>query len=191
MTKRIVRRKASTSSGKQESKLVCSLCDHAASPRLMGTGSGNVAVVLGSPSYAEDTEGEYGVGPAASLLESLLDEAGIKEYFLTSVVKCYPADQKISAADIKLFKPILEEELSGRDFILVLGATAVKGVLGKGKITQIHGQQFPYGGATVVPTFSPGVALRDPAKLVPLRRDILRFGKLVRGNVNMRKFITG
>jgi DNA polymerase-1 len=141
-----------------------------------------------APGEQEDRTGKPFQGRSGKLLNDMLEAAGIdrSECYVTNIVKCRPPENRTpSAAEVKTCKPYLDAEIAAvkPEFILTLGATALKGITKKAKITELHGQQFDYAGTTVVPTFHPAAALRDPARLDPLRKDIVKFGHILNGNV--------
>lgn len=141
-----------------------------------------------APGEQEDRTGKPFQGRSGKLLNDMLEAAGIdrSECYVTNIVKCHPPENRTpSAAEVKTCKPYLDAEIAAvkPEFILTLGATALKGITKKAKITELHGQQFDYAGTTVVPTFHPAAALRDPAQLDPLRKDIVKFGHILNGNV--------
>lgn len=125
-------------------------------------------------------------GRGGKLLYEMLEAAGIqpKDCYFTNIVKCYPPDGRTpKAAEVKACKKYLDREIAdlSPQYILTLGATVLKALTRKAKITEQHGQAFPYGSATVVPSFAPAMALRDPTRLPGLRKDMVKFGNIVRG----------
>ena len=199
MARRIVRPKESSNSEKPESSPdfskrnsnceACGLWESAQSICLWGTGnkSARVMVVFEAPDSRVDAGGKHFQGPAGKLFQGLLDEAGIdpKDFYVTHLVKCHPPESASpSSADVKTCRPYLDQEISEvkPEFILTLGATALKGLTKKAKVTELHGQlQKLPNGVNLFPTFHPAMAIRDPGKLAPLRRDILKLGRLLSG----------
>lgn len=134
---------------------------------------------------AADRKGSYLSGAPGKLLWETLTEAGInrKDVYVTHAIKCIP-NEKIQAAELKACKPYLLQEIEEVDpqIIVTLGATALK-ALSRGKITELHGQILTLGSRSLIPTFSPGVALRDPSKLPALRQDLTRVSLAMKGEV--------
>lgn len=152
-----------------------------------GPSPSSLMIVAESPSYREDETGQIFTGAPGKLLQEALAEADITDYYFTHAVKCKPPeDDKASAVQVKTCKQYLEAEVTQvkPEYILTLGATALKS-LGKGKITEVHGcpADITVSGhsMTLYPTFHPAVALRDPTKLGPLKKDLNRLGRLMRG----------
>jgi uracil-DNA glycosylase family 4 len=127
-------------------------------------------------------------GKGGKLLLDLLENAGIdkKDVYFTNVVKCTPPEGRSpSASEVKTCKVYLDEEIATvkPEYILTLGATVLKALSKKSKITEQHGQAFDYKGSSVIPSFAPNMALRDPTRLPGLRKDIVKFGNTTRGAV--------
>lgn len=153
-----------------------------------GPKSPQVMIIGEAPSDLDDRQGRHFQGSSGKLLDQLLEAAGLtrSECYLTYVVKCHPPEGRApSASEIKECRAYLEEEISTvrPKFIVTLGATALKAINKKSKITELHGQPFDYHGITVVPTFAPAMALRDPAKLPQLRKDMVKLGHIIAGNM--------
>ena len=151
----------------------------------MGKGSSSpLMVVLEAPGIQADRGGPFISGPAGKMFLKLLEEAGIPEPFVTHAAKCLPSEgESPSSAELKACKDYLIKEIEQHQpqWILTLGAGALK-ALHKGKITELHGNVIEFDeGFKLYPTFHPAIALRDPTKLGPLRQDIERLGKLMRG----------
>lgn len=206
--KRTVRRKASSSSDQLELKLDngtptslpglakdnncerCSNWESAEHVCMWGTGPKNAKIMIigEAPGDLEDRTGRHFQGRGGKLLDELLEAAGVqrKDCYLTNVVKCHPPEGRSpSAKEVKICKDYLIREIAEvkPEFILTLGATVLKTLTKKAKITEMHGQPFEYMGSTVVPSFHPNMALRDPTRLPGLRKDIVKFGHIMAGNV--------
>src|ERR1700758_1319854 len=170
----------------------CSLCplwECAANICLMGKGptDSNLMVILEAPSHRADDGGDYITGHAGKVFLEMIKEAGIPEPFISHAVRCKPPEgESPSSSEIKACKDYLTKEINQvkPEFILTLGAGALKS-MSKGKITELHGNLIDTTvgdhSLKLYPTFHPAIALRDPTKLGPLRQDIERLGKLMRG----------
>ncbi|UOL48407.1 DNA polymerase [Pseudomonas phage Almagne] len=140
-----------------------------------------------NPNYAEDAKGEYGHGNPDQLLSDLLESAGIDrdEVYYTPAVKCRKAENgKVSATQMKACKEYLLEELSTikPGIVITLGATALKSLTNKAKITDLHGKTHEHKmGFKLLPTFHPAMSLRDPRYWDRIHTDFRRFGKLANG----------
>lgn len=202
MKRRIVRPKDSSSSEPPESKSkpfsirnsgcqLCPLWESAETPCLWGKGpqGAKIMIINEAPGELEDRKGlPLQSREQKRLLEWTLEEAGVKlsDCYITHAVRCKPPEGRTpTATEAKVCKQYLDEEIKtvNPEYILTLGATVLKAISKKAKITELHGQSFEYGNATVIPTFHPGAALRDPARIVPLKGDIQKLGHLTRGVV--------
>lgn len=119
---------------------------------------------------------------------SLLSDLGIEreEVFVTNAVKCRPLNNKTpKASEVKACKKYLHWELEKvkPKYVLLLGSIALKSVIGKGKITEIHGTVIEKDGIKYLPTFHPAASFRDPKKLDQFENDIKRFSKMIRGEL--------
>jgi len=157
---------------------------------MWGTGPKNAKIMIigEAPGDLEDRTGRHFQGRGGKLLDQLLEAAGVerKDCYLTNVVKCHPPEGRSpSAKEVSICKDYLTREIAEvkPEFILTLGATVLKALTKKAKITELHGQPFAYMGSTVVPSFHPNMALRDPTRLPGLTKDIKKFGHLLAGNV--------
>lgn len=197
---RTVKRKVSNSSGPSVSSVTsgrnpgcrdCGLWESAETPCLWGAGPKNakIMLVMEAPGEAEDQSGSpFSSKNQKALVVDMLDRIGVslKDCYVTNIVKCKPPEGRPpSAGEVKTCKHYLDGEIDQvkPEYIVTFGATALKGLSRKAKITELHGQTFDYKGSQVVPTFSPGAALRDPARIDPLRKDILKLGHIMSGNV--------
>jgi uracil-DNA glycosylase family 4 len=172
----------------------CQLCDlykSCQAVNIMGQGplDAEVMIITDSPGYSEDQTGRALDGNMRSFLKDLLEEAGlkIKNCYITNAVKCKPPQgYKIKVKEMNACKPYLDREIKTVKprFVLMLGANALKAVMGKEKvsITEMHGRRIDRGdGIVYVPAFSPGVAWRDPSKLDHLKRDLRKFAGITKG----------
>ncbi|MDD3012908.1 MAG: uracil-DNA glycosylase [Candidatus Gastranaerophilales bacterium] len=133
-----------------------------------GTPEAKLMLIGEGPGKNEDETGLPFVGRAGKLLDKILLSQNItreKEIYICNIVKCRPPQNRVPVpsereacrvyleAQIQLIRPKL---------ILLAGATAVKGVLGrKEPISKIRGQWFdgPFG-SKIMPIFHPSYLLR-------------------------------
>jgi uracil-DNA glycosylase family protein len=141
-----------------------------------GPRTARVMFVGEQPGDQEDRYGEPFVGPAGTVLQKALEEAGIPRdaVYLTNAVKHFKWEprgkrrihKKPRAAEIKACRPWLEAELfSVKPVVVVcLGATAAQSLLGSQfKLMQQRGQVLPSPLADrVVATIHPSAVLRAP-----------------------------
>jgi uracil-DNA glycosylase len=142
-----------------------------------GLARARLMLVGEQPGDREDLAGHPFVGPAGSLLDRALDEAGIerKDAYVTNVVKHFKwvergkrrIHQKPNAREIGACTPWLESELEVvKPLVLVaLGATAAQALLGrKFRVTQQRGTWIESALAPrVTATVHPSSILRAPS----------------------------
>lgn len=170
----------------------CTLCDlHKSAQVVCVKGSGpspcDIMIIGEAPSFRRSDQAAVPFsGQSGKLLFQLLQEVGISsdQCYITNVVHCHPPEnQTPSTSEVKACMEYLLEEIDQvkPQYVLLLGATALKGVLRKSKITQIHGTFIEKDGITYLPTFHPAAALRDPSKVDLLRSDLRKFAQLTLG----------
>ena len=145
---------------------------------VFGEGAAGAQVVLvgEQPGDREDVEGRQFVGPAGRLLDEALEEAGIdrSHAYVTNAVKHFKwqprgtrrIHQKPSWSEIAACRPWLDAELEvvRPDALVLLGATAAQGLLGKDfRVTRERGRPLESDLAqVVVATIHPSAVLRAP-----------------------------
>ncbi len=170
----------------------CTLCDLHRSARVVCVkGSGpspcDIMIIGEAPSFRRSDQAVVPFSrQSGKLLFQLLREVGISsdQCYITNVVHCPPPEnQTPSTSEVKACMVYLLEEIDQvkPQYVLLLGATALKGVLRKSKITQIHGTFIEKDGVTYLPTFHPAAVLRDPSKMDLLRSDLWKFAQLTLG----------
>lgn len=170
---------------------LCGLHKGAVNVCVWGDGPGNADVVaIGeAPGEAEARTGKPFMGRSGQLLRTELPKAGLRSVYITNIVKCRPPDNRDPTPnEIKACRPYLEEELATvkPKYVLTLGKPATKEVLGKSKITEVHGQviasppkwTYKFQG---VPAFHPAYVLRDPSKLPAFKKDLDRLRRTMDG----------
>ena len=129
----------------------CRRCDLAAERQQVVVSRGNPAarlMLIGEgPGAQEDSAGLPFVGRSGQLLDQLLAAAGIdsnRDAYVANVVKCRPPqNRKPKPMELAACRPWLNHQIDlvNPAVILLLGATALEGVLGiKGGITSLRGQ---------------------------------------------------
>jgi len=159
--------------------LACEACRRCS----LGNGRLNAVVSRGNPQARlmligegpgalEDAQGQPFVGRSGQLLDHLLERAGIdsnRDAYVCNVVKCRPlANRKPSGAEMAACRPWLEQQIALVDppLIVLLGATALEGVLGiRGGITKRRGQWLTseaelLRGRRLMPVLHPSYLLR-------------------------------
>lgn len=167
----------------------CGLHAGCRSPFMCGSGCQNqgcLLVVGEAPGDVEDSEGEAFVGRAGKLLRSRLKKAGIEPSIcrFTNAVRCRPPNNKLHGVKaINHCKKFLHEEIEEMrpSYILVLGNTPLRSVLGLSGITNRRRTVFTYTLADgteipVVAAFHPAYILRNMDMMDDFEGD-LRFLK--------------
>ncbi len=164
----------------------CTLCPLAATRTKVVFGNGNsnadLMFVGEAPGAEEDRQGIPFVGRAGNLLTQLLGEIGMgrEDVFVANVLKCRPpGNRDPQPVEIETCRPYLDTqvELIQPRVIATLGNFATKLLTGSQMgITKVRGtpQVHELGGRTVflLPLFHPAAALRTPALVETLRRDL-------------------
>src|SRR5438270_3700748 len=149
-----------------------------ASQTVFGEGSKGARLMLvgEQPGDQEDRQGRPFVGPAGRELARALDEVGIdrRHAYLTNVVKHFKFEERGKRRlhktpkrfEIQACRPWLDEELRvvKPEVLVLLGATAAKGLLGAGfRVSRERGQPIESDLAPlVVATIHPSAILRAP-----------------------------
>lgn len=166
----------------------CQKCDLAKGRNKFVFGSGNpnakVMLIGEGPGAEEDKKGEPFVGQAGQLLTDILKAINFtrEEIYIANIVKCRPpANRTPFPAEIEACMPYLHKQISlvEPSLILLLGATAVLGLLGKkSTLSSMRGKVFTYGAAQVMVTYHPAALLRNPALKRDTWADVQQFRKL-------------
>ena len=132
-----------------------------------------VMLIGEGPGQNEDETGVPFVGRAGQLLTQILESVNIdrkKDIYICNIVKCRPPNNRAPVPEeMDACFPFLQQQIDiiRPKYILLAGATAMKGILGiKNGITKVRGQWFdtPYHGAKAMPIFHPSYLLRYPSK---------------------------
>jgi uracil-DNA glycosylase family 4 len=156
---------------------------------LVGTGkqSADIMIIGEAPGAREDESHQAFVGPAGQLLNQVLGMAGIErdDCYITNVAKCRPPDNR--TPERSEIKTCVEQYL-GRELdavkpkhVLLLGNSALMGVTGRSGITKHHGSVYESNGTSIMATVHPALVLRNPRWAKPFAADLVRFGRMTRG----------
>ena len=152
---------------------------------IFGRGSIGSKIVFLTDHPGQDgaKEGKPLAGNNQKLLNKILRSAGVdpgKAYF-TNVIKYYPADRKPTPKEIKSYVPFLKEEIKtvGPKVVVTLGDVALNGIGLRQPLYNIHGRPFNFGSYTLVPTFHPELAAKDPEVHTLLTADISKLKKII------------
>jgi len=164
----------------REAAAGCRGCDlwQRGTQTVFGEGSPHARIMMvgEQPGDKEDLAGRPFVGPAGAVLDKALEEAGIDrdDVYVTNIVKHFKWEprgkrrihKKPSALEISACRPWLDAEIAATrpDVVVLLGATAAQGVLGRSfRVTHHRGQWVPSEIAPqVLATVHPSAILRAP-----------------------------
>lgn len=148
----------------------CKKCDLWRSRKnvVVGEGPENAKIMLigEAPGYEEDLKGKPFVGRAGRFLNEILRKVKIdrKKIFITNVVKCRTPKNRIPKKnEILACSKFLEQQILAikPKIICLVGNVAVSALIGKHKITKIHGRKTKVGKTIFLPTFHPAAAMRN------------------------------
>lgn len=159
---------------------VCRACGLAQGRQHVVVSRGNPSAPLlligEAPGAQEDEQGRPFVGRAGQLLDRMLESVGLdseRDAYICNVIKCRPPDnRRPTAVEIASCRPFLWRQIAlvNPRLILLVGATALEGVLGiKGGITRLRGQ-WRNGegegleGRLLMPILHPSYLLRNPSR---------------------------
>jgi uracil-DNA glycosylase len=141
-----------------------------------------ILLVGEQPGDQEDRQGHPFVGPAGRVLWACLEEAGVPRdsVFATNAVKHFKHEtrgkrrihQRPTADEIDACHPWLAAELAVIDapVVVALGATAVRGLLGRPlPIAANRGKPIGLGERTVLVTYHPSAVLRGEERAAAIR----------------------
>lgn len=143
----------------------------------VGNPHARVMFVGEAPGRNEDLTGEPFVGRAGENLNQILSLAGLArdEIYIANVLKCRPPQNRNPRPDeVLACSPYLREQIRSiwPDMIVTLGNPATHFVLKtETGITRLRGRFHQMGHFTVMPTFHPAAALRNPAWQALLEED--------------------
>lgn len=131
-------------------------------------------------------------GDTGAILHRSMVECGVDvlSAYYTNAVKYMPPNKRsVNAADLKICRPMLMEEIKRVQptFLLVLGANALKSIAGKQyTFSTIRGEPVPFNtedgrAVTLFATYSPAFINHDPSAEDTLKKDLRRFAALQRG----------
>jgi uracil-DNA glycosylase len=130
-----------------------------------------VMVIGQAPGPVTHREGTHFAGPAGRTLAGWFEAAGfppeaqhkwpyLSAAWLSSLTRCFPGpsaagngDRAPSTKELALCRPFLNEEIEAvdPDVIVLVGAMAIRGVLGPRKLDDVVGQRFEWSGRVVIP----------------------------------------
>jgi DNA polymerase len=154
---------------------------HARTNTVPGEGNADAPDIMfigEGPGADEDAQGRPFVGKSGQLLTKMIEAMGYsrEELFIANVVKCLPPNNRAPLPEeMEACLPYLRQQvgLIQPKVIVGLGATAIKGLLGKtAGIMRLRGTWQEYQGIRLMPTFHPSYLLRDPSKKKEVWQDL-------------------
>ena len=136
------------------------------------------------PGADEDAQGLPFVGRAGELLTKMIQAMGYdrKEVYIGNIVKCRPPgnrtpeEEEMTACLPYILRQI---ELIRPKAVVLLGATALKGLFNMTGISYARGKFLDYKGIPVMPTYHPAFLLRNLEKKADVWKDLQMVMKLL------------
>lgn len=134
----------------------------------VGDPDADLMVVGEGPGEQEDQRGEPFVGPAGQMLDRMLSHVvGVprERTYIANVVKCRPpSNRNPQPEEVAACLPFLHRQISAvrPKLILVLGAVALRHLLGVDGIMKARGKELEFQGIPALPTLHPAYLLRQP-----------------------------
>lgn len=153
---------------------------------VMGRGQPDAKLVLigEAPGAEEDSQKLPFVGRSGQLLDRLLAQAGLENYYITNIVKYRPPKNRDpKKSEIAAFLPYLKEELAiiGASSIATLGRHALSCFFPKEKISVCHGNWLAlqnWGSCLrLMPLYHPAASLYDPRLQPTLQQDLNKLAR--------------
>lgn len=148
--------------------------------------SGPVVMCIGiNPGRQEDAEGRPFIGPSGAMLKHALTAAGIHRAFLTNAFGCY-AEPDMEYA--RACASYLEDEIAQvkPQWIVALGNIPLQRLLGRGTVGAMSGKEVwsERYNCWILPSPHPAAVLRNMGREPSWLADIMRYGRLVRGELD-------
>jgi uracil-DNA glycosylase family 4 len=158
----------------------CRLCEGRTNtvPGEGNTKSPDIMFIGEGPGADEDAQGRPFVGRAGRLLTDMIVAMGYsrEEVYIANIVKCRPPGNRAPLPEeMDACLPYLQQQIGliKPSVIIGMGATAIKGLLGKtAGISRLRGTWQKYEGIRLMPTFHPSYLLRDPSKKKEVWQDL-------------------
>lgn len=147
---------------------------------VFGTGNPNAdIVVIGeAPGAEEDKQGKPFVGAAGKLLTKILEAINFSrdDVYICNILKSRPpGNRRPEANEVEACIPYLYKQLTlvKPKFILALGLTAAKSLLGTNKaMKDLRGSVHDWHGISMLITYHPAALLRNPQWKRPTWEDV-------------------
>ena len=157
----------------------CKLCSNRTNI-VFGEGNRNAEIMFigEGPGADEDKQGLPFVGKAGQLMNKALEGLNIdrNKLYIANIVKCRPpANREPETDEVQACLDYLRNQviLIKPKIIVLLGSTALKGILGKEyNITASRGKWIEKNGIKYLPTWHPAALLRDENKKIDFWKDL-------------------
>ena len=172
----------------------CILCDLSKSRTLAVPGNGNatdkIMMIGEAPGKNEDQNGVPFIGSAGKILDKALYEAGLDrgDVYITNVVKCrppnnrVPTDKEIQICTNHYLKN--EIKLISPKIICILGATALKSLLGYEQLGRYRGKIVNIDPHKYFITYHPAATIYNSNLKQVFFEDIKKLCRIVKGDSN-------
>lgn len=153
-----------------------------------GTVKATIMMIGEAPGYHESVERRPFVGRSGKLLRKIIEEVGLSldDVYISNIVKARPPENRDpSPAEIKAYKPFLDEEIEIIDpqLIVTLGRYSMYKFLPNVKISAVHGRlhKVEWNGKTrfVLPMYHPAAALRGTTVKDMFTADFAKIQKII------------
>ena len=133
-----------------------------------------------APGAEEDRTGRPFVGKSGTLLDALLDEAGVQrqQVAVLNTIKCRPPGNRVpTSQETANCRPWTNAQLAQQQprIVVALGLSATRWLLKAATLTAVRGRVHEVDGRSVLPTYHPAAALRGGPSGEPmtlLRQDL-------------------
>lgn len=148
-----------------------------------GSAKAKMIIIAEAPGVEEDRQGRPFIGRAGKLLDKMLKIAGLKreKVFITNCVKCRPpGNRNPTTKEVKACKKWLDRQISiiKPKLIIVLGRVALKNLLSKEKIKDLHGKVLLKDKQKYFVTYHPSAGLRFVKWKKELEKDFLKLREI-------------
>lgn len=130
-----------------------------------GPSDSPLMIIGEAPGATEEKMGRPFVGRAGRILRDALERHGIKEAYITNVVKHRPPrNRRPNSQEVAACSKFLQQEMYTirPRVILALGRTAAEYFGIKSKLSEVSGKPFEINGIKVIPCYHPAAVLRNP-----------------------------
>ncbi|MBU0470327.1 MAG: uracil-DNA glycosylase [Nanoarchaeota archaeon] len=167
----------------------CTSCPLWKKRTLAVPGDGNsktkIMFVGEAPGVEEDRQGLPFVGKSGKFLNEMLNLVDLnrKDLFITGAVKCRPENNRVpSAKELQTCKELWLDKQIGLikpELIVILGNSALKSLLKKTKLSELHGKIIMGNNQKYFVTYHPAAGMRFPKIKEEMKKDFLKLKSFV------------